>query len=260
VKQAVVQVFDDHLADMAPRGGKYRVTKYTSLEHTELLSSADQIGLQAVVGLVSGKAEVPLSITVEHSGNGYDWKPKNAAPEISGAIPSTATTSTLVGGERWPVRPSLRFVRLRIDAGDSANPFALALKVYVSARSRMIRLPRHEPEPPPLPRRFPRAALLFGVRDETLRELHELVQASQHIEGAARYDQVMSGMSARARHEIARLVVRLRGLDPNSKRLIVSIARGVIRLLSEDPAEGTSRQEPLARPTASAGVAGPEGA
>jgi len=236
VKQAVVQVFDDHMADLAPREGKYLVTKYTSLEHTEVLTSADQIGMQVVVDVISASLDVPLTVTVEHSGNGYDWKPKSATPEISKSIPSAAKTITLVGGERRPVRPSQRFVRLRIDAGDSANPFAITLKLYVSARGREERPPLPDPNSIRLPEHLTRTALLFGVRDDTLREIQDLVLGSQHLDGAARYDEVIRGMSAQAKREVSQLVGRLRGLDPDSKQLLVGIARGVISLLSA-PAE-----------------------
>jgi hypothetical protein len=233
VKQAVVQVFDDHLADTTPRRGAYRVTKYTSLEHTDLLASADQLGIQAVAEVIEAGADVPLVVAIEHSANGYDWKPKSPTAEIAGTIPAGAGTATLVGGERWPARPSQRFVRLRIDAGDGDRPFAITVRVLVSVRNRAVPAPRRSPADATVPRvPFPTTASLFGVRNEVLREIHDLVLSSQHLDPPARHAHILRNLSLGSANEVTRLVGRLRALDAGSKEILIAMARGLIRLLS----------------------------
>ncbi|KYG09323.1 hypothetical protein BE21_18485 [Sorangium cellulosum] len=83
VERSFVMVFDDTLSDMYGAGagppGAGFIRKYTSLEHTDIFSSAGQLCLQAVMQRIGGLSELPLRITMEHSANGYDWKPKHTA-------------------------------------------------------------------------------------------------------------------------------------------------------------------------------------
>ena len=234
MRQDAVMVFDDTMGDTTDTGGTYFSTQHTSLEYTDLLSSAAQITLQVVADRLAGSTDTPLSVALEHSANGYDWKPKNDTPELSGAMGGHEKLASLAGGERWPARPSLRFVRLRIDAGDRKTPFAVQLKVYVTARVRGSRsLPLH-PDVDVLLERLPRAELLFGVRGEVLNELQQLLLGTSHLAGEARSGEVIRGMRERSKHEVSGMVRRIQRMDVDSKRLLLGLSRGLTELLSAD--------------------------
>ncbi|XXY54665.1 hypothetical protein WME91_26385 [Sorangium sp. So ce269] len=240
MEQTVVTVFDDVMSDMALSGGTYFITKYTSLEHTDVLSSAGQIGLQAVMQEIWLLKPLPLTITMEHSANGYDWKPKHSAPELSGWIYPGNDTVALAGGESWPTRPSLRFVRLRIDIGDEQARFSAALKVHATVRRRgagLLDLDEDVDEDDS-PKPLPLAELLFGVRGEVLDELRELALNASHVDEEARHAEVIGRMSLRSKREVFGLVRRIQGMDVESKQLLLSLGRGVVKLLSAELGEG----------------------
>ncbi|AUX47835.1 uncharacterized protein SOCE26_093600 [Sorangium cellulosum] len=85
--------------------------------------------------------------------------------------------------------------------------------------------------------RLPLAELLFGVRGEVLDELRELVLGASHLEGEARHVEVIGGMSLRSKREVFGLVRRIQGMDLESKRLLLSLGRGVVELLSAELGE-----------------------
>jgi len=233
MQQAVVKVFDEHLSDTSPSGGTYLVTTYTSLEHTELLSSADQIGIQAVVYVLSSTGNLPVTIAIEHSANGRTWKRKNASPEINATLDISSGSRSYVGGEVWPPRASQRFVRLRIDVGDTHNPFSVRLTIEASTRTRTKRLPRMEPPPPALPPlKFARVAAALGIRQQTILELSALAGRATHPTREERSAFVLQGLSMPAQAELGRFVRDLRSLDDRSKRLLVEAASGLVQLLS----------------------------
>jgi hypothetical protein len=241
VERSFEMVFDDTLSDMfvgaaAPEGA-YFISKYTSLEHTDMLSSAGQLCFQAVMERLGGSADLPLKVTMEHSANGYDWKPKNSGSELSGVLLATSKTATFAGGESWPTRPSLRFVRLRIDVGDGSGQFSVALKVYATVRKRGAELLPWDEDSDALPERIPLAELLFGVRSEVLDELRELVLGASHLDGEARYTDVLGSMSLRSKREVFGLVRRVQHMDVESKRLLLNLGRGVVKLLSAELGE-----------------------
>ncbi|HTN89034.1 MAG TPA: hypothetical protein VL242_35395 [Sorangium sp.] len=242
MERSFVTVFDDTLSDMSAGAVPYLrfIRKYTSLEHTDMLSSAGQLCLQAVMQRIDGIRELPLEITMEHSANGYDWKPKNAGPELSGVLLEDDETATFAGGESWPGRSSLRFVRLRIDLGDPSSgsgAFSVALKVYATVRKRGSDFLSWDEEGNFLSERLPLAEILFGVRGEVLDELRELVLGAGHLEGEARYTEVIGGMSLRSKREVFGLVRRVQHMDVESKRLLLSLGRGVVKLLSAELGE-----------------------
>jgi hypothetical protein len=247
VEQGTVLVFDDTLGDTTEQGGAYFITKHTSLEYTDLFSSAAQISLQVVADRLAGVADTPLTLALEHSANGYDWKPKNGVPELWCALGGGVETASFAGGERWPARPSLRFVRLRIDAGDGKNPFALNLKVVVAARMRGERsLPFHG-DLDTLREHLPWAELLFSVRGEVLNELRQLVLSTGHLDEEARAGEVIRGLSERSQREVFGLVSRVRKMDVDAKRLLLSLSRGVVELLSTDLEEHEAEHGATAR-------------
>jgi hypothetical protein len=231
-------VFDDTLSDMfvgaAVPEGAYFIRKYTSLEHTDMLSSAGQLCFQAVMDRIGGSRDLPLEITMEHSANGYDWKPKNSGSEVSGVLPANGKTATFAGGESWPTRPSLRFVRLRIDVGDGSGTFSVAVKVYVTIRRRGEELLPWDEDSEDSSEHIPLAELLFGVRSEVLDELRELVLGASHLDGEARYTEVLGSMSLRSKREVFGLVRRVQHMDVESKRLLLNLGRGVVKLLSAE--------------------------
>jgi hypothetical protein len=124
-------------------------------------------------------------------------------------------------------------VRLRIEAGDGDRPFAVTVRVLVSVRNRAIPAPRRTPADAAVARLpFPTTASLFGVRSEALREIHDLVLSSQHLDPSARHAHILRNLSPGSANEVARLVSRLRGLDAGSKQILIAMAGGLIRLLS----------------------------
>ncbi|KYG09322.1 hypothetical protein BE21_18480 [Sorangium cellulosum] len=159
-------------------------------------------------------------------------------------------TATFAGGESWPGRSSLRFVRLRIDVGDESSgsgQFSVDLKVYATVRKRGAELLSWDEDGDVLPERLPLADILFGVRGEVLDELRELVLGAGHLEGEARYAEVIGGMSLRSKREVFGLVRRVQHMDVESKRLLLSVGRGVVKLLSaelgEEEADAGARGE-----------------
>ncbi|WP_437656914.1 hypothetical protein [Sorangium sp. So ce1182] len=177
---------------------------------------------------------------MEHSANGYDWKPKNSAPELSGSISPGQDTVALAGGESWPTRPSLRFVRLRIDIGDNIDRFSVTLKVHATVRRRGAGLLDldEDVDDDDSPRPLPLAELLFGVRGEVLDELRELALNASHVDEEARHAEVIGRMSLRSKREVFGLVRRIQGMDVESKQLLLSLGRGVVKLLSAELGEG----------------------
>ncbi|WP_437576465.1 hypothetical protein [Sorangium sp. So ce887] len=244
MERSFVMVFDDTLSDMhegaaVPAGAGF-IRKYTSLEHTDMLSSAGQLCFQAVMQRIGGIRDLPLEITMEHSANGYDWKPKYSGSVLSGVLLEDDETATFAGGESWPGRSSLRFVRLRIDVGDASGgsgAFSVALKVYATVRKRGADLLSWDEDGDFLSERLPLADILFGVRGEVLDELRELVLGAGHLEGEARYAEVIGGMSLRSKREVFGLVRRVQHMDAESKRLLLSVGRGVVKLLSAELGE-----------------------
>jgi hypothetical protein len=233
MQQAIVKVFDEYLSDTTPSGGTYLVTTSTSLEHTELLSSADQIGLQAVVHVLSSAGNLPLTIAIEHSANGRTWKRKNVSAEINAALDISTGTRAYVGGEGFPARASQRFVRLRIDVGDGHTPFSVRLVIEASTRTRTKRLPPTAQVPsPPQPLKFARVMAVLGLRQEAILELERLARSADHSSSAERSAFILQSLSGPSKAELWRFVRELRSLDPRSKQLLINAASGLVKLLS----------------------------
>jgi len=228
VKQADTLVFDERLADTSLRGGRYRIMTYTSLAHSELFRGAGRIAIQAMVHLFGSGSDLPVTVTLEHSADGRTFRPKGRQAELDGVIARGTVTSTLVGGEPSPVRPSHQFVRLRIEVGDGIHPFDLRLLLHITARgapfaearprSSVAAVPEGE-RPPPL-----------GVARETVREVHGLLRASAHLAPADRQRHVLDRLSEGGRADVARALFRLRALSEAEKHVLAGFAGGLLAL------------------------------
>ena len=90
-------VFDERLN---AEGG---IILYTSLEHTDFLSDAEQMGIQAVfsASAVATSGTLTLRVQIEHSADGRNWLTKNATPELTGLVTMSPINGqwSLIGGE-----------------------------------------------------------------------------------------------------------------------------------------------------------------
>jgi hypothetical protein len=216
-------------------------TVYTSLEHTALLSRADQLVLQAVVDQGITSTPGTISIAIEHCGDGRSWKQKNAALDLTGPLLSGQTT-VLVGGEKLKPRPSLRFVRLSIL--HSSN---LAPRVQVHVTARTFSRVWHEPcagkaAPPSLPpllgthiEKNLMRHLQLPFSHRTMAELDRLGHDANHLGHEERHQQIAGRLSQEARQDLKRWVDQLRAMPPEEKRQMATNA-GMMQMLLSLPA------------------------
>ena len=88
------------------------VAAYTGVQHADALALGDQVGLQAIVDRGAGGS---FTAAIEHSGDGIAWTQKNPTPEIDAAPIFAGKPTSLYGGEVYPTRQSLAYVRIRIE-------------------------------------------------------------------------------------------------------------------------------------------------
>lgn len=217
MRQANAVVFDERLADTALREGAYRISTTTGLEHAELLSRAGRMGLHVVADVALAPAPQPLTIAVEQSADGREWRRRGDEPALAGTL--AQGTTSLVGGDPSPHVPRQRFVRLRIDVGDGRHPFDMQLRVLVTARGRS---PAHaDCSCAPAPERA------APLRRETLVELHGLAREAHHADAGTRLRHVLDHLSPRSRRELESVAKRLASMDSSELRLMEALARGL---------------------------------
>src|SRR4051812_14716037 len=120
------KVFDEVIQDTSEMAGHtYLMTTWSSIEHSEFLVKADQLVVQVVGDVLSGANPVPVTITVQHSGDGRTWRDRWVA--VDGVFPGTPSLTpgpvpveqtSLWGGESVRRSPTLQFARLQIAIGN----------------------------------------------------------------------------------------------------------------------------------------------
>lgn len=219
-------VFDGALEARGP-GAKWAQT-YTSVGHTDYLSAPGRLSLSAS-GEVKSRKATPLVVVLEHSADGIHFEPKHDVPLVAGLL---QTGQVLAGGE--PLygpskveRPSLRFSRLRIEAGDRRTPFWLRLALRAEKRGE-ARVRGSADVPSEL-----RGTALFGLRFETLAEAHEVVRASLSSSGRARVEQVFPQLRRETQNDLLRVAVGLSSLDGEQKQLVAGAVLALLHAVSK---------------------------
>lgn len=219
-------VFDETVQDTDPATSTHLVTMYSSLEHGDFLASATRLAFQVVVDVLSIRSDVPLSVTIQHSADGQNWQGKNAAPEVSGTVSRAGGTVQFVGSEPAPSRPSLRFMRLSVNAGGSVGPFAFRVAIYAVHRNWTVSRQTAAEHAS-----LPSDHTLFGMRHEVVHEIESLLRMTNDMPARDRHEFLMKKLSARARVEMNALQSRLLSLPPETKRTMLGAAMGTIALL-----------------------------
>lgn len=227
MNEAAHVVFDDIVEDRQPATATHMVTMYTSLEHNDFLASASLLVFQLTADVLVTRNDVPLSVTIEHSADGVNWKSKNPAPEISATVPATARAITFYGGERWPAVPGQRFVRLCLNAGGSVGEFAMNVVIHALGRSRITRA-----RPAPTQSSLPGDATLFGMRREAVSDIESVLHAAGEMPHEDRAQFLMRRLSAETHREISAFQARLLALEPASKRSLLHVAMATIGILT----------------------------
>lgn len=216
-------VFDDYVNS--------NTTVYTSLEHTGFLSRADQLVIHAFVYLGSTLTPGSLTVTIEHSGDGRNWKQKNAAAEINGGALTASQKTILWGGERSPTRPSLRFVRLAISQSSSISA-RVELHVTARTRSRVGHEPCHEPPERQVLPLSPNHSLPLPISTRTAAELQRLASDWGHLPPDERLEQIRANVSTEAVRDLHLVTQHLRALPREKKLEAITNARESERLLT----------------------------
>lgn len=213
---------------------------YTSLEHTDFLSEAEQLGIQAIfsASAVATSGTLTLRVQIEQSADGRNWLTKNLLPELTGSVTMTPINGqwSLIGGESWPPRPRLRFVRLVVNINTQyASPPASRLQVFVTARSQRSAASR-EPVVAP-PRLVPvsrREAMgrLLGMRPSTFEEVETQLYAVQPGDGPG---QLINRLSPSARADLENVTRNLRNLGPEQKHAALTFTNALATLLMLPP-------------------------
>jgi len=234
-------VFDEMLN---AEGG---LTLYTSLLHTDFLSEAHQLGLQAIFSTSATSGTYGVGVHIRHSADGRNWLDKSAAPELSGSVTLTPAAGewSVIGGESWPPRPRLRFVMLAINVTTrGVSPPAARLQVLATARTRTRAAPEPELPPPrvaPMNRREAMARLL-GMRPSTLAEVEKQVRNAPSGVG---FGELARQLSPSAREDF-QLVTRIfRGLDPEQKRAVLTFANALASLAMLPPERSDNPDSPM---------------
>jgi hypothetical protein len=122
MKKPNVLVFDDFVYAIGPAAAVFTDTKFN-----EFLGRLDQTAMFAVADSTVGAAAA-LSVQLQHSPDGRNWSPKNAAAEINNqAIPVGATTA-LVGIDPGTA-PSAANVRLAVWLGGAGSSGHIKISV-----------------------------------------------------------------------------------------------------------------------------------
>jgi hypothetical protein len=225
------------------------LTLYTSLEHTDFLSDAQQLGLHAIFSTSVTSGLLILDVRIQQSGDGRNWLNKNASPELSASITLTPGVGqwSMIGGETWPTLPRMRFVTLAISMTTrNVSPPACRLQLLATARSRT----RAEPEPVVAPHRLvpmsqrEAMARVLGMRPSTLDEMEMHMRSAQPGDGLGR---VASRISSEARADLERITRTLRNLDPDQKHAALTFANAMaslVMLSPEKPEQATQAEPP----------------
>ena len=235
MRQASIPVFCEYVDAGA--------TVYTSVEHTALLSRADQLVLIVYVDLGATLNPGAFALAIEHCGDGRNWASKNGG-EILGTL--TASQRTVLWGAE-PLNPhaSLRFVRL---AMVQSSDIEARVEVHVTARtmSRVIPHPcsggfREQPGAPAelgLQLQGPLMDnLLAPLPARTMREVQRLAEDHQAMPPEVRLQRVQALLSQEARGDVQRWVDRLRGTEHEEKLEMArnaAMLQGVLALSDGD--------------------------
>jgi hypothetical protein len=96
-------------------------TVYSSSNFNEVLGSADQLALIAVVDSYSGGAAPSITVQLQVSGDGRNWQNKNSTAEIN-AKPVSTTATTVVSGGDGGTNPAMGFMRLAVSLFSGTAP------------------------------------------------------------------------------------------------------------------------------------------
>jgi hypothetical protein len=215
---------------------------YTSLEHTDFLSDAHQVGIQGIFSTSATSGTLDLFVRIEQSEDGRNWLSKNTAWELSGhvAVSPGVGQWSLIGGEAWPTLPRLRFVRLYISMTTrGVSPPASRLQLLVTARSRTKGTAEHVVAPArlaPVTRRDAMSRLL-GMRPSTFDEVETQMRAVRPGDGPG---QLVNRLSSSARADLERITSNLRNLGPEQKHVALTFTGALASLLMLPP----DRSEP----------------
>ncbi|MFO0759489.1 MAG: hypothetical protein U0359_23560 [Byssovorax sp.] len=240
MQQGTRIVFDEMLN---AEGG---ITLYTSLEHTDFLSEADQLGLQAIFSTSVTSGMLILDVRIQHSGDGRNWLNKNTGPELSASITLTPGVGqwSMIGGEKWPTLPRLRFVTLAISMTTrNVSPPASRLQLIATARSRTKAAAEPIAPPPHLAPVGKREAMarLLGMRPSTLDEMEARVREAEPGDGLGR---LIDRASPGARADLARITRTLRNLGPEQKQAALTFAGAFASLVMLPPDRIESPESP----------------
>jgi hypothetical protein len=124
-----VRAFDDFVHTTA--------TVYSTTDFNEVLGSADQLSLFAVVDSYSGAAGAPnITVQIQHSGDGRNWVNKNPAAEINGA-PIGAGMTAVASGSDGGTNPALGLIRLAVSlAAIGAAPPGAHVRIWACGREK----------------------------------------------------------------------------------------------------------------------------
>lgn len=229
--QGTIVVFDEMVN---AEGG---LVMYTSLEHTDFLSDAHQLGLQAIFFTSEIRGALVLDVRIQQSADGRNWLDKNTSPELSGIVTVTSGVGewSLIGGESWPALPRLRFVRLAITMTTRyLSPPATRLQLLATARSRTRAAAEHAEVPHhivPVSRRDAMARLL-GMRPSTFEEVETQMHGARPGDGLGR---LVNRLSPAARADLHRLSTNLRNLGPEQKQAALTFTGALASLLLMPP-------------------------
>lgn len=262
-----VKVFDETIQDtfVGIAAHSYRAVTWSSIEHSDFLVRADQLVVQAVVSVMVGVEPVPLTITLQHSGDGRTWhnkwvaiegrfsngeKPDNldpgAAEERGERIKKRELPSnSLWAGEPSPRPPTLQFARWQIDVGDGKNPFKIRTTILVTARTRTKPSKAQigqAAEEGPSSNPAIGSPLVPGRR--SLAEVGQTLQSMAHLEGSHQREEVLRALSPTARKDLTALSASLRSLSPEQRDELARSARAFA-----DSLAGVARTDVLPEPS-----------
>jgi hypothetical protein len=230
------------------------LTLYTSLEHTDFLSDADQLGFQAIfsASTFATSGTLNLSVQIQHSADGRNWLNANTTPELSQTITLMPVQGqwSLIGGESWPARPRLRFVMLVITIKTlNASPPSSRLQLFATARSRLWSPDDTEravapPHLAPVTRREAMGRLL-GMRPSTFEEVEMHMRAVQPGDHPS---QMINRLSPGARADLERVTSNLRNLPPEQKHAALTFTSALASMLMLPP-ERSATPEPISAPS-----------
>ena len=120
MRRANLIAFDDFVMDATPQ--------YSSTELNNTLGEFDSWALQAIVDSPSNATAI--TVQLETSADGRNWSPKNARPELSGALVAGDTT-VLQGRDPGTIGPGMALIRLKVTLAGPGAPPSAHVKVWI---------------------------------------------------------------------------------------------------------------------------------